>query len=44
MKLFSAMQLSYFTSGSTSCYDTVLYIYTSWHLGLTAAFSNKCTE
>lgn len=44
IKLFSAMQLSYFTSGSTRCYDSILYIYTSWHLGLTAVFSNKCTE
>lgn len=44
IKLYSAMQLSYFTSGNTRCYDKILYIYTSWHLGLTAAFSNKHTE
>lgn len=37
-----ATELFYFRKHS--CYDTVLYIYTSWHLGLTAAFSNKCTE
>lgn len=40
ISLHNAMQLSYFTSENARCYDKILHIYTCWHLGLTAAFSN----
>lgn len=35
------MQLSYFTSGNSGCYDKILHVYTSWHLGLTAALATN---
>lgn len=44
INLHNAMQLSYFTSENARCYDKILHIYTCWHLGLTAEFSNKHTE